>query len=67
MRVSPIVFPDPEALGRRLAAEIADEIETAARARRMYVLGCPGVAAPPLPTVRWRKRCWPAGSTSVMW
>lgn len=42
MRVSPIVFPDPEALGRRLAAEIADEIETAARARRMYVLGCPG-------------------------
>ncbi|MER6526816.1 6-phosphogluconolactonase [Streptomyces sp. NPDC001508] len=42
MRVSPIVFPDPEALGRRLAAEIADEIEDAARAGRMYVLGCPG-------------------------
>ncbi|MFF4258687.1 6-phosphogluconolactonase [Streptomyces sp. NPDC001663] len=42
MRVSPIVFPDPEALGRRLAAEIADEIEEAGRAGRMYVLGCPG-------------------------
>ncbi|MFJ8788729.1 6-phosphogluconolactonase [Streptomyces sp. NPDC102462] len=42
MRVSPIVFPDPAALGRRLAAEIADEIEDAARAGRMYVLGCPG-------------------------
>ncbi|GAA2377344.1 6-phosphogluconolactonase [Streptomyces cuspidosporus] len=42
MRVSPIVFPDPEALGRRLAAEIADEIEEAARAGRRYVLGCPG-------------------------
>ncbi|MFJ3779359.1 6-phosphogluconolactonase [Streptomyces sp. NPDC090075] len=42
MRVSPIVFPDPESLGRRLAAEIADEIEQAARAGRMYLLGCPG-------------------------
>lgn len=42
MRVSPIVFPDPGALGRRLAAEIADEIEEAARAGQRYVLGCPG-------------------------
>ncbi|MGW3954229.1 6-phosphogluconolactonase [Streptomyces sp. NPDC004752] len=42
MRVSPIVFPDPEALGRRLAAEIAVEIEEAARAGRKYLLGCPG-------------------------
>ncbi|GAA1162517.1 glucosamine-6-phosphate deaminase [Streptomyces hebeiensis] len=42
MRVSPIVFPDPEVLGRKLAAEIAAEIEEAARAGRTYVLGCPG-------------------------
>ncbi|MBO4254638.1 6-phosphogluconolactonase [Streptomyces griseorubiginosus] len=42
MRVSPIVFPDPEALGRRLAVEIADEIEEAAQAGRTYALGCPG-------------------------
>jgi glucosamine-6-phosphate deaminase len=42
VRVLPIVFPDPEALGRRLAAEIADEIEEAARAGRLYLLGCPG-------------------------
>lgn len=42
MRVSPIVFPDPEVLGRTLAAEIAVEIEEAARAGRSYALGCPG-------------------------
>ncbi|WP_344599006.1 hypothetical protein [Streptomyces violaceusniger] len=40
--MSPIVFPDPETLGRKLAAEIALEIEDAARAGRPYVLGCPG-------------------------
>ena len=42
MRVPPTVFPDPEVLGRTLAAEIANEIEDAARDGRPYVLGCPG-------------------------
>ncbi|MEW1841561.1 6-phosphogluconolactonase [Nonomuraea angiospora] len=42
MRVPPTVFPDPEALGRVLAAEIATGIEDAARDGRPYVLGCPG-------------------------
>ncbi|MGH3375206.1 MAG: 6-phosphogluconolactonase [Actinoallomurus sp.] len=42
MRVPPTVFPDPEVLGRTLAAEIATEIEDAARDGRPYVLGCPG-------------------------
>jgi glucosamine-6-phosphate deaminase len=42
VRVPPTVFPDPAALGRVLAAEIADEIEDAARDGRPYVLGCPG-------------------------
>ncbi|MFG1967025.1 6-phosphogluconolactonase [Nonomuraea sp. NPDC049028] len=42
MRVPPTVFPDPEALGRALAAEIATELEDAARRGRPYVLGCPG-------------------------
>ncbi|MFC9501406.1 6-phosphogluconolactonase [Streptomyces sp. NPDC056982] len=42
MRVSPIVFDDPEALGRALAAEIADEIGEAAQEGRPYALGCPG-------------------------
>ncbi|MGI5518679.1 6-phosphogluconolactonase [Streptomyces sp. CA-106131] len=42
MRVAPTVFPDPEALGRALAEEIADEIDRAARDERPYVLGCPG-------------------------
>jgi glucosamine-6-phosphate deaminase len=36
------VFPDAEALGRTLAAEIANEIENATREGRPYVLGCPG-------------------------
>jgi glucosamine-6-phosphate deaminase len=36
------VFRDPEALGRVLAAEIADEIGAAAHDGRRYVLGCPG-------------------------
>ncbi|MGX1675456.1 6-phosphogluconolactonase [Streptomyces sp. NPDC055400] len=40
--MSPTVFQDPEVLGRKLAAEIAVEIEEAAWAGRMYVLGCPG-------------------------
>ncbi|MFE2037429.1 6-phosphogluconolactonase [Streptomyces scopuliridis] len=40
--MSPIVFPDPEVLGRKVAAEIAVEVEEAARAGRTYVLGCPG-------------------------
>lgn len=42
MRVVPTVFRGPEALGRALAAEIADEIEDAAHNGRRYVLGCPG-------------------------
>lgn len=42
MRVSTIVYPDPEVLGRKLAAEVAVEIEEAGRAGRMYLLGCPG-------------------------
>ncbi|WP_327290225.1 6-phosphogluconolactonase [Streptomyces sp. NBC_01198] len=42
MRVAPTVFRGPEALGRVLAAEIADEIDDAARNGRRYVLGCPG-------------------------
>lgn len=42
MRVPPTVFRDPDVLGRTLAAEIADEIEDAARAGRRYLLGCPG-------------------------
>ena len=42
MRVPPTVFRDPDILGRTLAAEIASEIEDAARAGRPYVLGCPG-------------------------
>jgi glucosamine-6-phosphate deaminase len=36
------VFRDSEALGRVLAAEIADEIGGAAHDGRRYVLGCPG-------------------------
>ncbi|WP_232792599.1 6-phosphogluconolactonase [Actinacidiphila yeochonensis] len=42
MRVAPTVFHDAEALGRALAAEIADEIDGAAHDGRRYVLGCPG-------------------------
>jgi glucosamine-6-phosphate deaminase len=42
VRVAPTVFRDPEALGRVLAAEIADEIAGAAHDGRRYVLGCPG-------------------------
>ncbi|MFE6756980.1 6-phosphogluconolactonase [Streptomyces sp. NPDC057684] len=42
MRVTPTVFDDPQALGRALAAEIADEIGAAAREGRPYALGCPG-------------------------
>ncbi|SEG84213.1 glucosamine-6-phosphate deaminase [Actinacidiphila yanglinensis] len=42
MRVVPTVFRDSEALGCVLAAEIADEIDGAARDGRRYVLGCPG-------------------------
>jgi glucosamine-6-phosphate deaminase len=37
-----MVFPDPETLGRSLAAEIADGIAEAGRDGRRYVLGCPG-------------------------
>jgi glucosamine-6-phosphate deaminase len=46
LRVPPTVFPDPTALGQALAAEIAREIEDAARAGRPYVLGCPGGRSP---------------------
>lgn len=42
MRVAPMVFRDPEALGNALAAEIAAEIGDAALNGRRYVLGCPG-------------------------
>lgn len=42
MRVAPTVFRDPDALGRALAAEVADGIGSAARDGRRYVLGCPG-------------------------
>lgn len=42
MRVAPTVFRDPAALGRVLAADIADGIDGAAREGRRYVLGCPG-------------------------
>ena len=46
MRVSPTVFADPAALGRALAAEIADEISEATRGGRRYVRGCPGGRSP---------------------
>jgi glucosamine-6-phosphate deaminase len=46
VRVPPTVFPDPVALGRALAAEIAGGIEDAARDGRTYVLGCPGGRSP---------------------
>jgi glucosamine-6-phosphate deaminase len=44
--VPPTVFADSEALGRALAAEIADGIGLAAREGRTYVLGCPGGRSP---------------------
>jgi glucosamine-6-phosphate deaminase len=40
------VFPDAGALGRALAAQLADGIQTAAREGRRYVLGCPGGRTP---------------------
>jgi glucosamine-6-phosphate deaminase len=39
-------FPDADALGDALAAEIAAGIETAAAEGRRYVLGCPGGRSP---------------------
>lgn len=46
MRVQPTVFDGPEALGRRLAALIADGIEEAAAAGRPFLLGCPSGRSP---------------------
>ena len=46
MRVRPTVFDDPPALGRALAARIADGIEAAHGVGRPYVLGCPGGRSP---------------------
>lgn len=46
VRVRPTVFADPPALGRMLAARVADGIEAASREGRSYVLGCPGGRTP---------------------
>jgi glucosamine-6-phosphate deaminase len=45
MRVEPTVFDGPEAMGRALAALIADEIE-GSEARRPFLLGCPSGRSP---------------------
>lgn len=42
MRVTPIVFSDPEVLGRALAGLIADGLTAAADSGTPYLLGCPG-------------------------
>lgn len=42
MRIRPTLFTDPDALGRALAAEIADGVEAANSRGRRYLLGCPG-------------------------
>ncbi|SDR92945.1 6-phosphogluconolactonase [Actinopolymorpha singaporensis] len=42
MRIRPTLFTDADALGRSLAAEIADGIEAANSRGRRYLLGCPG-------------------------
>ncbi|MFD2078023.1 glucosamine-6-phosphate deaminase [Actinopolymorpha cephalotaxi] len=42
MRIRPTLFTDADALGRALAAEIADGIEAANSRGRRYLLGCPG-------------------------
>lgn len=41
-----VVIETPDALGRKLAVEIADGIERAAAEGRRYVLGCPGGRTP---------------------
>ncbi len=46
MEVPTTIFPDPEALGQALAAEIAEGVIAAATAGRTYVLGCPGGRSP---------------------
>src|SRR5215469_14652214 len=46
MRVQPTVFDGPEALGRCLAALIADGIGAAAGAGRPFLLGCPSGRSP---------------------
>jgi|SRR5579875_448338 glucosamine-6-phosphate deaminase len=46
MRVQPTVFDGPEALGRTLAALIADRLTEAADARRPFLLGCPSGRSP---------------------
>ncbi len=46
MTVRPIIFADRESLGRALAAELADSIETAIAERSRFVLGCPGGRTP---------------------
>ena len=45
MRVQPTVFDGPEAVGRALAALIADRI-AAAGAGRSFLLGCPSGRSP---------------------
>lgn len=46
MRLQPRVFDGPEALGRALAALIADRIVEAADAGRPFLLGCPSGRSP---------------------
>ncbi len=46
MRVQPTVFDGPEALGRALAALIADRLAEAADAGRLFLLGCPSGRSP---------------------
>jgi glucosamine-6-phosphate deaminase len=40
--VDPEVFPDPQTLGRRAAALVAEGIVAAGQAGRTFLLGCPG-------------------------
>jgi len=46
MRIQPTVYDGPEALGRALAALIADRIAEAAQVGRPFVLGCPSGRSP---------------------
>ena len=46
MRVQPTVFDGPEAIGRALAALIADRLAEAAAAGRPFLLGCPSGRSP---------------------
>jgi len=46
MRIQPTVYDGPEAIGRALAALIADRLAQAADAGRPFVLGCPSGRSP---------------------